>query len=114
MQNIKEQLEQALKSATTAEQVEQIRIDFLGRKGSITLLAKNADMLKEATIETAKESERGVVDIETLQHTNQELINTLEEVRQIQEDGRKRRAEAEAELGRLEGELKQKLLEIRG
>ena len=62
----------------------------------------------------ARESERGVVELETLKYTNQQLINTLEEVRQIQEDGRNRRAEAEVELGRIEGELKQKLLEIRG
>ena len=78
------------------------------------LLAKNADMLKEATIETAKESERGVVDIETLQHTNQQLISTLEEVLQIQTEGAQRRAAAEVELRRIEGELKQKLLQVRG
>ena len=78
------------------------------------LLAKNADMLKEATIETAKESERGVVDIETLQHTNQQLISTLDEVLQIQTEGAQRRAAAEVELRRIEGELKQKLLSMRG
>ena len=78
------------------------------------LLAKNADMLKEATIETAKESERGVVDIETLQHTNQQLISTLDEVLQIQTEGAQRRAAAEVELRRIEGELKQKLLQVRG
>ena len=78
------------------------------------LLAKNADMLKEATIETAKESERGVVDIETLQHTNQQLISTLDEVLQIQTEGAQRRAAAEVELRRIEGELKQKLLEMKG
>ena len=78
------------------------------------LLKKNAEMLHQGSIGVAQESERGIVELETLKHTNQELINTLEEVRQIQEDGRKRRAEAEAELGRLEGELKQKLLEIKG
>ena len=78
------------------------------------LLAKNADMLKEATIETAKESERGVVDIETLQHTNQQLISTLDEVLQIQTEGSQRRAAAEVELRRIEGELKQKLLQVRG
>ena len=65
------------------------------------------------TIETAKESERGVVDIETLQNTNRALIDTLDEVAKIQEDGRTKRREAEAELGRIEGELKQKLLEVR-
>ena len=78
------------------------------------LLKKNADALRTGSIEVAKESERGVVDIETLKHTNEQLIATLDEVRQIQEDGRARRAEAEIELGRIEGELKQKLLEMRG
>ena len=78
-----------------------------------SLLKKNADMLKMATIETAKESERGIVDIETLQHTNQSLISTLDEVVQIQTEGRQKRREAEAELQRIEGELKQKLLEAR-
>ena len=78
------------------------------------LLKKNADMLKTATIETAKESERGVVDIETLQHTNQQLISTLDEVLQIQTEGAQRRAAAEVELRRIEGELKQKLLQARG
>ena len=78
------------------------------------LLKKNADMLKMGTIETAKEAERSVVDIETLQHTNQQLIATLDEVMQIQKDGAVKRKEAELELGRIEGELKQKLLELRG
>ncbi len=78
------------------------------------LLQKNAEMLKMGTIETAKEAERSVVDLETLQHTNQQLISTLDEVMQIQKDGAQKRKEAEAELGRIEGELKQKLLELRG
>lgn len=78
------------------------------------LLKKNADTLKMATVDIARESERGVVDIETLQHTNQSLISTLDEVLQIQEEGRQKRQEAERELSRLEGELKQKLLDIRG
>ena len=78
------------------------------------LLRKNAEMLKMGTIETAKEAERSVVDIETLQHTNQQLISTLNEVMQIQKDGAQKRKEAELELGRIEGELKQKLLELRG
>ena len=78
------------------------------------LLKKNADMLKMGTIETAKEAERSVVDIQTLQHTNQQLISTLDEVMKIQQDGAQKRKEAEAELGRIEGELKQKLLELRG
>ena len=78
------------------------------------LLKKNADMLKMGTIETAREAERSVVDIQTLQHTNQQLISTLDEVMKIQTEGAQKRREAEAELGRIEGELKQKLLELRG
>ena len=78
------------------------------------LLTKNADMLKMGTIETAKEAERAVVDMETLQHTNQQLISTLDEVMKIQTEGAQKRKEAELELGRIEGELKQKLLELRG
>ena len=77
------------------------------------LLKKNADMLKVATIETAKESERGIVDIETLQHTNESLISTLDEVMTIQTEGRQKRKDAEAELQRIEGQLRQKLLEVR-
>ncbi len=78
------------------------------------LLKKNAEALHTGSVAVAQESERGIVDIETLKQTNQELISTLEEVRQIQEDGRARRAEAEEELGRIEGELKQKLLQMKG
>ena len=78
------------------------------------LLRKNAQTLKMATIETAKESERGVVDIETLKATNESLISTLDEVMKIQQEGRQKRRDAEAELGRIEEQLKQKLLEIRG
>jgi len=78
------------------------------------LLTRNADMLKMGTIETAKEAERSVVDMETLQHTNQQLISTLDEVMKIQTEGAQKRREAELELGRIEGELKQKLLELRG
>jgi len=77
------------------------------------LLAKNAERLKMGTIEIAKESERGIVDVETLVTTNQRLIETLEEVRTIQSEGSQRRRAAEVELGRIEGELKQKLLELR-
>lgn len=76
------------------------------------LLRKNAERLKMSTIETARESERGVVDMETLRQTNQSLIQTLDEVVKIQDEGRARRRAAEAEIGRLEGELKQKLLDI--
>lgn len=78
------------------------------------LLKKNAEALHQGSIDVAREAERGIVELETLKHTNSELIKTLEEVRQIQEDGRARRAEAEVELGRIEGELKQKLLDIKG
>lgn len=78
------------------------------------LLKKNADTLKMGTIATAKEAERSVVDIETLQHTNEQLISTLDEVLTIQQEGAAKRKSAEAELGRIEGELKQKLLELRG
>ncbi len=77
------------------------------------LLKKNAEMLKMGTIATAKEAERSIIDIETLQHTNQQLISTLDEVIQIQRDGAQKRREAEVELGRIEGELKQKLMELR-
>ena len=77
------------------------------------LLKKNAEKLKTATIEVAKESERGIVDLETLKTTNASLISTLDEVMQIQEQGKQKRREAEAEIGRLEVELKNKLLEIR-
>ncbi|MBO5055102.1 MAG: toxic anion resistance protein [Lachnospiraceae bacterium] len=76
------------------------------------LLKKNAETLKTATIETAKESERGIVDIETLTATNQTLISTLDEVMKIQEDGRAKRKSAEEELLRIENEMRQKLLEM--
>ncbi len=76
------------------------------------LLKKNAEALKIATIESAKESERGIVDIETLTHTNQTLIDTLNEVVQIQADGRQKRAEAEKELSRIETEMHNKLIEL--
>ena len=77
------------------------------------LLKKNAATLKMATIDTAKESERGVVDIETLKYTNESLISTLDEVLKIQQEGREKRREAEKELNRIENELKNKLLTIR-
>ncbi len=76
------------------------------------LLKKNAEMLKMATVETAKESERGIVDIETLKTTNQTLISTLDDVMKIQEEGRAKRKEAELELGKIEAEMRQKLLEM--
>uniref|UniRef100_UPI0006D1ECD8 toxic anion resistance protein n=1 Tax=Clostridium sp. NkU-1 TaxID=1095009 RepID=UPI0006D1ECD8 len=76
------------------------------------LLKKNAEVLKTATIQTAKESERGIVDMETLKKTNESLITTLDEVVRIQAEGRTKRREAEVELSRMEGELKSKLLQL--
>lgn len=77
------------------------------------LLKKNSEMLKMGTIATAKEAERGIADIETLKKTNADLISTLDEVMKIQQEGRQKRAAAEVELGRMESELRQKLLELR-
>ena len=79
-----------------------------------SLLQKNAELLKMGTVATAKEAERSIVSIDTLKDTNQKLIETLDEVMQIQTEGRNQRKAAEAELGRIEGELKQKLMELRG
>ena len=76
------------------------------------LLKKNAQMLKQASVDTARETERGIVDIETLKETNQTLISTLDEVLTIQADGRQKRKDAEAELVKIEGELKRKVLEL--
>ena len=76
------------------------------------LLKKNAEMLKTGTVATAKEAERSIVDIETLKHTNEQLISTLDEVLSIQRDGAAKRKAAEVELGKIEGELKQKLMEL--
>ena len=78
------------------------------------LLLKNAETLHQGSVSAAQEAERGIVDMETLKKTNLELIATLDEVRRIQDDGRARRAQAEEELGRIEGELKSKLLEMKG
>jgi uncharacterized protein YaaN involved in tellurite resistance len=77
------------------------------------LLKKNADMLKMGTVATAKEAERSIVDIETLQHTNEQLISTLDEVMKIQQEGRQKRQQAEVELARIEADLKTKLRELR-
>ncbi|MGM9652564.1 MAG: toxic anion resistance protein [Eubacteriales bacterium] len=77
------------------------------------MLKKNAEKLHQTTVNVAREAERGIIDIETLTHTNQELINTLDEVQQIQTEGREKRRAAEAELGRIENELKTKLLNIK-
>lgn len=76
------------------------------------LLRKNADMLQSSTTQIAEETERGIVDIETLQHTNETLIQTFDDVLRIQQEGRQKRAEAEVEIRRLEDELKSKLLEM--
>lgn len=76
------------------------------------LLRKNADTLKMATVETAKEAERGIVDMETLKHTNESLIQTLDEVLKIQKEGHQKRVEAETQIQKMEAELKNKLLEI--
>ena len=78
------------------------------------LLMKNAEALHQGSVNIAKEAERGIVDIETLKKTNIELIQTLDEVRQIQDEGRAKRIQAEQELAQIEGELKQKLLSMRG
>ena len=78
------------------------------------LLLKNAETLRQGSVSVAQEAERGIVDMETLKKTNLELIATLDEVRRIQDDGRARRAQAEEELGRIEDELKSKLLEMKG
>ncbi len=78
------------------------------------LLKKNAEMLKTSTTQIARENERGIVDIETLKATNENLIQTFDEVMQIQQEGRAKRAEAETELRAMEAELRKKLLEVRG
>ena len=78
------------------------------------LLKKNSEMLKGSSIEIARESERGIVDIETLQKVNTDLISTIEETLRIQQDGRQKRAQAEEQLKKMESELKQKLLEVKG
>jgi len=77
------------------------------------LLLKNAEMLKQSSVDIAKESERGIVDIETLKATNESLITTLEEILRIQEEGKAKRKEAEKELDRIEEQLKSKLLEFK-
>lgn len=79
-----------------------------------SLLQKNADMLKMGTVETAREAERGIVDLETLRYTNQQLVSALDEVMKIQTEGAQKRQQAEQELRRIEGELKQKLLSLHG
>ena len=94
--------------STEAAQAQRQVTDFTNE-----LLKKNAETLHLASVETAKESQRGIVDIETLKKTNQELIQTLDDVMKIQQEGRERRQAAEADMRRMENELKTKLLEIR-
>ena len=77
------------------------------------LLRKNAEALKLATVETAKEAERGIVDIETLKHTNEMLISTLDEVLAVRREGAQKRREAEQQLGAMESELRSKLLNVK-
>ena len=81
--------------------------------GNEMTLRKNAEKLKQSTIETAKASERSIVEVETLKFTNQSLIDTLDEVLKIQDEGRQKRAAAEVEIRKLEEELKEKLLEVK-
>ncbi|MBR4670908.1 MAG: toxic anion resistance protein [Butyrivibrio sp.] len=95
-----------IEHSTQAAQAEREVNDMTNK-----LLKKNADALKVATIESAKEAERGIVDIETLKHTNETLISTLDEVLKIQTDGKARRREAEIELAQIENQLKDKLIE---
>lgn len=97
-----------LHHATEAAKTQQAVSDMTNE-----LLKKNADALHSATVETAKESDRSIVDIETLKHTNEQLIQTFDDVLQIQEQGRIKRQEAEQELRQIENELKQKILEIK-
>ena len=77
------------------------------------LLKKNAEKLRTASVESAKEAERGIVDVETLTQTNQMLMDTMDEVLTVQKEGREKRRAAEAELSRIENSLREKLLEIR-
>ena len=78
------------------------------------LLRKNAEKLRQSTVEVARESERGIVEVETLRIANDNLIQTFDEVMRIQEEGRAKRAEAEVEMRKMEAELKEKLLSFRG
>ena len=88
--------------------------DLIMRKRLTALLLKNSEILKQNTLDVAKESERGIVDMETLRATNESLISTLDEVMRIQQEGRQKRQEAEAEMSRMENELKAKFLQISG
>ena len=102
--------------ALMLEKIQSSLVNTIPLWKSQMVLALGLEHSRQAmgTVETAREAERSVVDIQTLQHTNQQLISTLDEVMKIQTEGAQKRREAEAELGRIEGELKQKLLELRG
>ena len=102
-----------IKRAIWSQYVYEIEAEEKVDKMTNELLTKNAEALKMGTIKTAEASERGIVEIETLQFTNKSLIDTLDEVLRIQTEGRAKRQAAESELVRLEGELKDKLLEVR-
>lgn len=106
----KNQMTLALGLANSAKAIEAQRAVT---NATNSMLRKNADMLKTSTVAAAKESERAIVDIETLQHTNNQLISTLDEVLEIQRQGKEARALAQSELANIEGQLKTKLLEVR-
>ena len=95
-----------------AHSVEALRAERAVTDVTNELLKRNAEKLHQSTVAIAQESERGIIDIETLTHTNKELIATLDEVRNIQAEGHQKRLEAQQELGRIEGELKNKLIEV--
>ena len=101
-QDVKKKADEAMKAQNSVTEVTN------------ELLAKNAETLHQGSVNIAQAAERGIVDLETLQKTNLELISTLEEVREIQDTGRERRRQAESELEKIEGELKEKLLALKG
>lgn len=103
---------QMIISLGIAHSKEAIRAQKMVTDTTNELLKKNAEMLHQGSVEIAAENERGIVDIETLQHTNEELIATLEDIKKIQEEGRQKRREAETELINIENELKTKLIDM--
>ena len=103
---------QMVLSLGIANAADAVKAQNAVNKTTNELLRKNADMLQSSTTQIAEETERGIVDIETLQHTNETLIQTFDDVLRIQQEGRQKRAEAEVEIRRLEDELKSKLLEM--
>lgn len=103
---------QMVLSLGIANAADAVKAQNAVNKTTNELLRKNADMLQPSTTQIAEETERGIVDIETLQHTNETLIQTFDDVLRIQQEGRQKRAEAEVEIRRLEDELKSKLLEM--